>query len=90
MRGSGASSNGMTPSSALNAVIRAWEGLTGREREHVPEALREALLRLFTERYYLGGLCKHGHKYNGMDLSLRYKSTHGCVACVRAHSKAAR
>ena len=35
------------------------------------------------EKFYLGKLCRHGHKWNELDQSLRYCSGKECVECVR-------
>jgi hypothetical protein len=32
-------------------------------------------------RYYLGGVCKRGHRFEGSDYSVRKRSNHGCAIC---------
>src|SRR5215472_19196404 len=36
-----------------------------------------------SDKHVLGPLCKRGHRWNGTEQSLRYRSTRQCVACMR-------
>ena len=38
-------------------------------------------------KYFLGKLCRYGHKWNDAEYSLRYKSTKGCVECKKNANK---
>jgi len=73
----------------VKAIMLAWDELSPEEIKAVPERLAASLTNLFSNRYHIGELCRHGHRYKDREKSLRYNTSNGaCVQCIADYGKA--